>query len=792
MRGTDGTAAARAPRRRLLASGLLLLAAGLLAAWAFGSFSAWAQEGPREVLADIRVVGNRTIGTEQVLRYMKKLRPGAEYTQAALLEDTERLSKARLFRSVRPREERTPDGQIIVIFEVQEFPNLVSDIVYQNLKTISSDEVEKMISLKRGMPLDPAANRRAAFEIQDYFKSKGRYFANVSLVEGDKPTDRRVVFNVMEGPIVRINAIRFTGNDFGSSGRLRTQLDSGIAVLKLLGGVFQPAIIENDVIKLEEYYKANGYLEARVTRQLDFSEDSKLVDITFHIAEGRRYQIKEVVVNTTRDKEEMSTIVQAKAGEWYSDRVVSADIASLQAYRGWRGHQTLVEKRLYTVPEEPGVVRVQYEVREQPPAKVGRVIIIGNDVTKDRVIRRVLGLLPGQTLRYPELRAAERDLARLNIFEVSPESKPTITVLESDSEYKDILVQVKETTTGSLLFGAGFNSDAGLVGSVVLNERNFDIFKFPRSFSEIFEGKAFRGAGQELRVEAVPGTELQRYSVSFREPFLFDRPYSLSLSGYYNDRVFPEYTEGRVGARVGLAHQFQDYRLRGWSVAGNLRVENIDVSNLPFFAPPDYQKVRGDNFLVGARAGVTYDTRDSFMRPTEGGLLELSYEQVFGDYTFPIINVEGSRYFTVTERADGSGKHVVAARTHIAWAGDDAPVFERFYAGGFRSMRGFEFRGMNPFEGSFAVGGNFMFLNSLEYQLPILANDQLYAVGFIDTGTVERDVEITNYRVSVGFGLRVTVPALGPVPIALDFGFPIVRAPQDRDQIFSFWVGMFR
>ncbi|MFO0964053.1 MAG: BamA/TamA family outer membrane protein [Gemmataceae bacterium] len=427
-------------------------------------------------------------------------------------------------------------------------------------------------------------------------------------------------------------------------------------------------------------------------------------------------------------------------------------------------------------------------MREAEPAKVGRVIIVGNEVTKDRVIRRVLGLYPGQTLRYPELRIAERDLARLGIFDIGPETRPSLTVLETDSEYKDILVQVKETPTGSLMFGAGINSDAGFVGSVVLNEKNFDLFRFPQSFSEIFEGKAFRGAGQELRIEAIPGTELQRYTISFREPFLFDRPISFTDSVYYYDRIYPEDKETRVGGRIGLTKQIT----KEWAVGVSARAENVKIGNLLFGAPPAYTDVFGNNFIAGPRVSLTYDTRDSFMRPTEGGLMEFSYEQMFGDFTFPILNFEGSRYFTTYQRADGSGKHVLAARTQVAWCGDETPVFERFYAGGFRSLRGFQFRGANPFVNGYAVGGQFLFLNSLEYQVPILANDQLYAVAFIDSGTVESKVDLSNYRVSAGVGLRISVPMLGPVPIALDFGFPIVRAPDDKTQVFSFWVGMFR
>ena len=93
---------------------------------------------------------------------------------------------------------------------------------------------------------------------------------------------------------------------------------------------------------------------------------------------------------------------------------------------------------------------------------------------------------------------------------------------------------------------------------------------------------------------------------------------------------------------------------------------------------------------------------------------------------------------------------------------------------------------------TYETGGDFLLLNSLEYQIPLVAKDAIYAVGFVDTGTVESSIEIRDYRVSAGFGLRIVVPMLGQVPIALDFGFPIVKARADQTQVFSFWLGFFR
>ncbi len=751
-------------------------------------------QGPaKETVADVIVVGNRNIPTEKIMRSIKT-KPGGEYSKSMLQTDATTLTATRMFRNVSVKETRLGDGRYQVYFEVQEYPNLIREVIFKNNNHISEKELENMVRLRKGTPLDPTSNRGACYDIQDYLRKKGRYYASVVLEEGDKPSDSRVVFNISEGPIVRIREIRFEGHhEVASAARLKTQIDSGSAFLGM-GGIFNPAMVDADVGKLEDYFKANGYINIHVSREVVWTPNPSQVDIVFHMYDGPRYRIKdlEVVGNKALDSAQLNAIIMSHKGDYYDGAKAQNDVRNITDWYGWRAFSTVVAKEVYTVPDEPGVVRVQYEIKEQPQSQVGQVIIVGNDVTQDRVIRRVIGLYPGQPLRYPELRLAERDLAKLSIFKADAESgvHPTLMVLnpEDDKQFKDILVTVQETQTGSLMFGAGFNSDSGIVGSIVLNERNFDIFRFPTSLSDIWEGKAWRGAGQELRIEAVPGTQLQRYSISLREPFLFDKPYSLTLAAYYNQRLYTEDTESRAGGRISLGHAIN----KEWTITTGLRIENVNIGNLAPFDPVDYTSVQGNNLVVGPNVGLTWDTRDSFLRPTEGGLASISFEQCFGTYTFPIVNFQASRYMTVWQRPDGSGKQVVAARTQVAWAGSNTPVFERFYAGGFQTLRGFEFRGVGPSVNGAEVGGDFLFVNSLEYQVPIRANDQLYAVAFVDTGTVESGVEISKYRVSAGVGLRIVVPMFGPVPIALDFGFPIVKGPQDHTQIFSFWVGLFR
>jgi outer membrane protein insertion porin family len=750
-----------------------------------------APSGPRQVVvADVIPQGLQLTPPERV-KHLIKTAPGAEYNKATVEEDVRRLYETKLFGNVQVRLQPTEDGRVTVYYDFREYPSTVQEIVYQGAKHVKPDDLDTLTSLRKGAPLNPVANRMAAQAILRRLQEDGRMFASVDLAEGDKPGDSRVVFNITEGPKVKISGIGFQGNTFVSDARLRTQINSSHQFLGLFGGTFNPIVADMDLNRLEEYYKTFGFHDVKVRRELVWDEHSRHVRLVFHVHEGPRYRVNGVQIDgaTTLSSDLLLTGCKMAGGEFYDKRKVEADLATIRDTYGNRGYGISAREQAFVTA--PGVMTVHYEVQERPPNTVGQIIIVGNEVTKQNVILRQIGVLPGQTLTYPDLRVSERNLARLNIFENNPETgaRPTVTVLDPDGEnpVKDVLVSVNETQTGSLLFGLGVNSDAGLVGSVVLNERNFDLLRPPSSFEDLLSGRGFRGAGQEFRAEAVPGTQLQRYTVSFREPFLFDSPYSLGLSGYYYNRAFNEYTEGRTGGRVTVGR-----RLGGpWSGSLTTRIENVDIFDVPYFAPNDFQEVRGNNFQLGLQAAVSRDTRDSYLRATEGSKVDISFEQVFGDYTFPLFSLEANKYWTAYQRADGSGRHVLAARSQLSVAGGNTPVFERFYAGGFRSLRGSEFRGIGPDELGFKTGGTFMWLNSLEYQIPLLANDQLYLVFFLDSGTVERDVEITDYRVAAGTGLRIVVPMLGPVPIALDFGFPIVKAEADRNQVFSFWVGFF-
>jgi outer membrane protein insertion porin family len=356
-------------------------------------------------------------------------------------------------------------------------------------------------------------------------------------------------------------------------------------------------------------------------------------------------------------------------------------------------------------------------------------------------------------------------------------------------------VEASETQTGRLMIGVGVNSDAGLVGNFVLDEQNFDITRLPHSWEDVRTGEAWRGGGEHLRLEANPGTVVQRYAATFQEPYLFETPtgwVQLSLSAYYFTRIYQDWTEGRTGGKIGLGLALTP----DFSVRTGFRGESVDIYNPHVPTPPELTRVLGQNGIYGFSVGASHDTRDSPFIPTQGHLLSTEFEEVIGSFQYPRLDLQARQYWLVRQRPDGSGRHVFSLGGELGVTGSDTPIYDNFFPGGFSSLRGFAFRGAAPRDPvtGVVVGGQFELLGTGEYMFPITADDALRAVVFCDFGTAERTVRIdaNQFRVAPGFGLRISVPAMGPAPIALDFAVPVALAHGDQVQNFSFFVGLGR
>lgn len=351
-----------------------------------------------------------------------------------------------------------------------------------------------------------------------------------------------------------------------------------------------------------------------------------------------------------------------------------------------------------------------------------------------------------------------------------------------------IFINAAEAQTGKFMFGAGVNSNAGVIGSIILDEQNFDWRRVPSSWEDVRSGRAFRGAGQKFRIEAAPGTQVSRYLFNFSEPYLFDTPVGMNLSGYYFNRFYRDWTEQRVGGRGGLGYQFSP------DLSGNvaLRAEDIRISQPRVAGVPELDEVLGYTQLYTVKTQLAHDIRDSTFLPTEGHYFSIDFEYGFGTFQFPKFTTNFQKHFMMKSRPDGTGRHTLSYYTQFGITGSDTPLYERFYAGGFGTLRGFQFRGASPMVNTVEVGGDISFINSLEYMFPITADDMFKMVVFCDFGTVEQTPSSSwsDFRVAPGVGFRVTVPMISLAPIALDFAVPVNKNPNDLTQVFSFFVGL--
>jgi outer membrane protein insertion porin family len=161
-----------------------------------------------------------------------------------------------------------------------------------------------------------------------------------------------------------------------------------------------------------------------------------------------------------------------------------------------------------------------------------------------------------------------------------------------------------------------------------------------------------------------------------------------------------------------------------------------------------------------------------------------------GDYFFAEAMGRYTQHYTVAiDELDR--KSVVSGYVQLGQIFGEAPVFERFYAGGIGSFRGFDYRGISPRQGlrNNRVGGDFMVLTGGEYSFPLYA-DVIRGVGFLDMGTVEEEFGITTWRAAIGGGIRLTLDILGTVPMEFDFAVPISSGENDDERIFSFFIGL--
>jgi len=779
------------------------------------------------VIRRIEFEGNLLYAAE-MLKTRLRSKEGERLDRAQLDADMKELY--RYFREIQVVEEPTVGG-IVLRFRVSENP-LILRLDIRGNESMDNSEIKALLRTQEGFPLSPyhlAADRE---DVEEAYRMRGFHFAHVpdpeviTLPNGG----RRVVFTVVEGPEVSVSRIVFRGN---SNIERKKLLDVMVTeapnfIETVLGELtFRQDVLEQDLVAIKQLYRSEGFLDAEVALDdLRFTDDKSRVEISISITEHLPYTVGSIEFEIEREDpgkvasptaEDLALFTDAnlrtwfglQTGERFSGTKVQKGLKKirdqyfersyLNAQVGDRDSET-VEMR---GRERELIVDLKVPIREGPKFRLSRIDFVGNEYTRDKILRREVKTAPGGYVDRNRLDQGLAAIRRLGFFDratlrLDDTLDPGGEVVEG---WKHATYEIVEGRTGNVTFGVALSTGGGLAASVQFSKRNFDIARWPSSFEDITSGRAWTGAGQEFDLLISPGTEISQFRVRFREPRLFGSKVSFETSLYKRLEFREDYRTDRFGYTVGLGYPLYEREDNTMALLADLtwRHESIGLDEVEPSAVPSAFLFADDHELRSLALSFAFSTFDDSIDPKLETTTRLSGEYaggfLGGDLDFWTLSARSSATWVVHEDEEGK-KHRIAARISagVQEAFDstpEVPLYERFYAGG-RTFRGFEFRGVGPHVNGKPIGGEFLLTTSLEYEFPIVSRT-LSLVVFSDQGTVGTSVGASDafkWRISVGAGLRFAIPFLtGQKPMALDFGFPIYSEDEDEEGVFSFSLG---
>ncbi len=755
--------------------------------------------------------------TEQEVRNNLRIAAGQPFEAQAIRDDVATLYRLGHFDAVTADAELLPDGTVRVRYLVVEQP-IVRDIQVVGNKVASDQELRAIIGLYPGGPRDDFLLERAVEKIKSLYRGKGNYMVEVEVDETRLLDTGILIFRIVEGPRVRIREIVFSGSDRFDANQLGAQIKTKPWVFIFSTGNLDEQVLIDDVAALDKFYKERGFIDVRVDKRVEVSENGKEAKVVFVIHEGRQYRMRSVSVESAdglaRDKprvmraEQVLGLMVIRPGDFFTqDKVDASTKAVVEAYQSMGYIDARADPTWIRIGEEPEVDMI-VTVRESVPVVAGLVRIQGNYITKDNVVRRRIRIQPGRPLDGHELELSKLRLEGSQLFnsatvtpQVADEANPTV---------RDLLVEVKERNTGSLNFGVGMGSDSGFFGQISLAQQNFDIADTPQTYDEFVSGRAFRGAGQNFSIAISPGVDVSNYAISFGEPSIFDSDYGFGSSVFYRNRVYQAFVEERIATTFAVSRTFGDM----WTGSARMSLQSVTLTDFASNTPMAVYEDRGPAFINSVGLSFSRTNFDNPMRPSRGSRFEADvsyFGGMGGPYQFPLVAGQYTTFLPLAEDFFGR-KSVLKLTTSAGYIfQDNAPVSEKFYLGG-RSLRGFQFRSVSPLSplaigtdpptpateiitttdgtptglpNGQPIGGNFRFFAGAQYEVPIF--DKFVAgVLFCDSGTVTDSLTLNPYRVSVGMGIRLFIPQLGPAPLAFDLAIPLVKYETDQTEVFSF------
>ncbi len=696
----------------------------------------------RSQVAQVKIVGSQRI-EDDAIRQQIETRTGEPFLAKTVSEDMKRIFAMGFFDDIRVESESGTDGEVIT-FHVTEKPT-IREIRFVGNDAYDTEKLNEELDIQAGSVVNRYSVQRNIKRLEDLYKEKN--YHNVSIeytVEELDNSQANLEFNIVEGEKTLIQGIAFSGNTNFSDDKLKKVMrtsEKGFFSWITSSGDLNREDLDQDVLRIKTFYQNEGFIEARVGEpEVSFEEEGIFVAIK--IFEGVRYEVGQVTLSGDDIAEEEQLIDQVKITKepFYNLEVLRNDILRLKDVYADKGYAFAEIDPRIDRDAAKQVVNIDLAVDKGAPVFFEKIIIQGNKRTRDKVVRRELGVYEQEAYSGVKLKRGIRNLYRLGYFN----NVMVDTAKGSADDQMILTINVEERSTGNFQIGGGYSSADGVFASGGVTESNF------------------LGKGWILNFSAEVGDKDSRFKLSFTEPWLFDIPLSAGFDLYRWDRDYDNYDKESTGGGVRMGYPIlPDTRL---TVRYNYDIS--DVTNVDEEASRQIQELEGE-YVTSSVAGILhYDTRNHAFLPDRGQdhKLTIEYAGLGGDIKFLKYIGELGVYFPLYKGL------VLFLHSEGGWVtqqgGDLLPDYERFYLGGINSLRGFDWRDVAAQdEEGLDIGGEKYVLGNVELIFPLLKEANVNGVLFYDTGNVygeEEDVDFGDLRQTAGYGVRWFSP-IGPI-----------------------------
>ncbi|MBI5536371.1 MAG: outer membrane protein assembly factor BamA [Deltaproteobacteria bacterium] len=786
-------------------------------------------------IAAIDFAGNQRVSQDDIMTYLRE-KVGQLFRPEELTRDVRELWEAGYFDDIQVDLTRGDDG-VHLRFILRERSN-IAQVSYDGNTEIETEKLEEGAEIKPNTILSYPAIRRTVQKLRDMYAEKGYFLAEVDFEVSPQPNNEVIIkFHIKEHEQVSVRRVTFIGNEHVTDDELREVMYTGQSGFFSFGsgGAFRQDAFERDVLMINAMYYDRGYLSVQVAApRVNLTPDRTGIEVTITLNEGPQYRIRRLRIWERDDngkeveplggRRRLREMVHAKSGDVFKRAELAHDLQSIRTLYRDEGFANVEADPETKLDPANKLVDVVVPIRRGPPVHIERIEIRGNTKTRDKVIRREMYVQEGQLFSETKLEDSRKRIIALGYFE-----RVDLSTEEGSAPDKvKVNIEVQERPTGTFQVGAGFSSIENFIATAQVQQAN------------LF------GNGQSLALQAQVSGLRQLINIRFFEPYFLDSDFSMALDLYDQLRIYNDFSQTSIGGAVTWGYALvRPTTFATLTYTGQLdRVSTVARSTflgtssaISVFQRLPLANLFNDGFTSSLRPALTYDTRDNRLFPKKGvylrGSVELASPYFGTENEFLRYNFTGHFYYPIGAgfviKLNESAGYVTSPKEQ------GVPIFARFFLGGIFDVRGFRLRTIGPrlplasrldpnappIPNGANIGGNFMFYQNLELEIPIIEKVGVRGVIFTDAGNAWNTESLycnaargqtaaaqslssvgvykvndpcftlsslTHLRTSWGFGIRWFSP-LGP--LRFEWGFPYKPLPYEESSVFEFTIGNF-